>query len=136
MRLILALFLCIPIAGGAQTLKKAFRFSTFYAAVNGNNSLSDYNTYSVVNGPLSTDVVETPFDYSLTLGVRKIARFKYENRANVFYNGEEHSYSDAATIGTVKGFEFLFESDYRRQQGVLYLDQNHFLRYVGGRFVG
>ena len=135
MRSILLILLCLPMLGNAQALKKAFRFSTFYAAVYGNNSLSDYSTYSVVNGPLSTDVVETPFDYSLTLGIRKIARFKYENRANVFYNGEEHSYSDAATIGTVKGFEFLFESDYRRQQGVNYLDQNHFLRYVGKRFV-
>lgn len=136
MRAITLILLCLPMVVNAQTFKKAFRFSTFYAAVNGNNSLSDYNTYSVFNGPLSTDIIETPFDYSLTLGIRKIARFKYENRANVFYNGEEHSYSDAATIGTVKGFEFLFESDYRRQQGVLYLDQNHFLRYVGGRFVG
>ena len=103
MRLILALFLCIPIVGGAQTLKKAFRFSTFYAAVNGNNSLSDYNTYSVVNGPLSTDIVETPFDYSLTLGIRKIARFKYENRANVLRSVRSKvssSCSKATTAGS------------------------------------
>ena len=110
-------------------LKKVFKFSTFYGAVNGGTSLSDVDIYSVTNG-LQTTTVETPFDYSVTLGVRKIARFGYENRANTFYNGTENTFSDAATIGKVKGFEFLFEADYRRVQGENYLDQHHFLRYV------
>tara|TARA_R110002073_G_scaffold328409_1_gene509637 strand:- start:206 stop:1246 length:1041 start_codon:yes stop_codon:yes gene_type:complete len=133
--ILLAFSLLLSVSCSGQFLKKAFRFSTFYASVNGNNSLSDFQTYSVFGGPLSTEVIETPFDYSLTLGVRKIARFGYEARANVFYDGTEKSYSDAATIGVVKGFEFLFEGDYRRQQGVNYLDQNHFLRYVGKNFI-
>jgi len=110
-------------------LKKVFKFSTFYGAVNGGTSLSDVDVYSVTDG-LQTTIVETPFDYSVTLGVRKIARFGYENRANTFYNGTEDTFSDAATIGKVKGFEFLFEADYRRVQGENYLDQHHFLRYV------
>jgi len=110
-------------------LKKVFKFSTFYGAINGGTSLSDVDVYSVTDG-LQTTIVETPFDYSVTLGVRKIARFGYENRANTFYNGTENTFSDAATIGKVKGFEFLFEADYRRVQGENYLDQHHFLRYV------
>ena len=85
---------------------------------------------------LQTDVVETPFDYCAhSGGVRKIARFGYENRANTFYNGTEKSYGDAATIGKVSGFEFLFEGDYRRQQGVNYLDQDYFLRYVADKWI-
>ena len=110
-------------------LKKVFKFSTFYGAVNGGTSLSNVDVCSVTNG-LQTTTIETPFDYSVTLGVRKIARFGYENRANTFYNGTENTFSDAATIGKVKGFEFLFEADYRRVQGENYLDQHHFLRYV------
>ncbi|MDB4571641.1 hypothetical protein N9Z72_00015 [Akkermansiaceae bacterium] len=113
-------------------LKKVFKFSTFYGAVNGGTSLSDVDVYSVTNG-LQTTTVETPFDYSVTLGVRKIARFGYENRANTFYNGTENTFSDAATVGKVKGFEFLFEADYRRVQGENYLDQHHFLRYVSDK---
>ena len=58
-----------------------------------------------------SEVLETPFDYSVALGIRKIARFDYENRANVFYNGTEESFSDNATIGKIKGFEFLFEGE-------------------------
>ena len=33
----------------AQELKKAFKFSTFYAAVNGGNSVSDQTVYSVTD---------------------------------------------------------------------------------------
>ena len=115
-------------------LKKVFKYATFYGAVNGGNSVSDVDIYSVTNG-LQTSTIETPFDYSITLGVRKIARLGYENRANTFYNGTENSFSDAATIGRVSGFEFLFEADYRRQQGQNFLDQNHFLRYVGDKYI-
>ena len=115
-------------------VKKVFKFATFYGAVNGGNSISDVDIYSVTSG-LETQTIVTPFDYSLALGIRKIARLGYENRANTFYNGTENSFSDAATIGKIKGFEFLFEVDYKRQQGENYLDQQHFLRYVADKYI-
>ena len=115
-------------------LKKVFKFATFYGAVNGGNSISDVDVYSITNG-LETSTIETPFDYSITFGVRKIARLGYENRSNVFYDGTEKSFSDAATIGKINGFEFLFEGDYTRQQGTNFLNQNHFLRYVANKWV-
>ena len=111
-----------------------FKFATFYGAINGGNSISDLEVYSITNG-LETNTIETPFDYSITFGVRKIARLGYENRANVFYDGTEKSFSDAATIGKVKGFEFLFEGDYTRQQGINFINQHHFLRYVGEKWI-
>ena len=110
-------------------LKKYFKFATFYGAVNGGTSISDVDLYSVTNG-LETNVVATPYDYSVTFGLRKIARFGYENKANTFYDGTETSWSDAATVGKVKGLEYLFEIDYTRQEGIEYVDQHHFLRYV------
>ena len=135
MRYILTtLLLLLSVNASAQTVKKALKFATFYTAFSGGNSLSDREVFSVANG-LQTDVVETPFDFAFTAGVRKIARFGYENRANTFYNGTEKSYGDAATIGKVSGFEFLFEGDYRRQQGVNYLDQDYFLRYVADKWI-
>ena len=117
-----------------DVIKDVFKFSTFYGAVNGGTSISDVEIYSVTDG-LSIETVKTPYDYNLTLGVRKIARFGYENRANTFYDGTESNYSDAATIGKIKGAEFLFEVDYRRQEGVEYLDQHHFIRYVANDWV-
>ena len=139
MKKILLIFLLVPCLSFGQTLKetvkKTFKFSTFYAAVNGGNSLSDVNTFSVNTGQLISGVDKTPFDYSINLGIRKIARFQYENRANTFYNGTENTYSDAANIGKIKGFEFLFEGDLRRVQGKNYVDQHHFLRYVADDWI-
>jgi hypothetical protein len=141
MRKLLIIMCMLPILVNAQeeskfkkSLKKTFKYATFYGAINGGNSISDVDIYSVTNG-LETSTIKTPFDYSVTLGVRKIARLGYENRANTFYNGTENSFSDAATIGKVKGFEFLFEADLARQQGIEFLNQNHFLRYVGDQYI-
>ena len=117
-----------------KNIKKTFKFATFYGAINGGNSISDVDVYSVTNG-LQTNTIKTPFDFSIALGLRKIARLGYENRANVFYDGTEKSYSDAANIGKVKGFEFLFEADYTRQQGRNFLNQHHFLRYVADHWI-
>lgn len=119
----------------AQGLHKIFKYSTFYAAVNGGTSLGDDQIWSVTSGTLEEDVIETPFDYTFSLGIRKIKRFGYENRANTFYNGTENSYSDAATIGRVDGFEYLFEADFVRRLGVNYTNQHHFVRYVADSWV-
>ena len=128
-KILLLLFILFSLNSYSQNeLKKIFKFSTFYAAANGGTSLSNVDVYSVTDG-LTTTTIETPFDYSLALGVRKIARMGYEPK-EAFKNGQENSFSDAATIGKVKGFEFLFEVDYKRQEGIEYLDQHHFLRYV------
>ena len=96
-------------------VKKLLKFSTFYAAVNGGTSLSDVEVFSVGNG-LSTQTISTPYDYNFTIGLRKIARFGYENKAQTFYDGTESNYSDAATVGKVKGVEYLFEVDYINHQ--------------------
>jgi len=141
MRKLLIILCMLPILANAQDdnkfkkgLKKTFKYATFYGAVNGGNSVSDVDVFSVTNG-LETQTVKTPFDYSITFGVRKIARLGYENRANTFYNGTEKSFSDAATIGKVKGFEFLFEGELARQQGTKFINQNHFLRYVADNWI-
>ena len=114
-------------------LKEITKFSTLYGAVNGGNSLSDVDVYSVTNG-LQTQTIETPYDYSVILGVRKIARMGYEPK-EAFKNGQENSFSDASTVGKVKGFEYLFELSYVRQEGENYANQHHFLRYIDDTYI-
>ena len=135
MRKLLILLTCLPLLGNAQGVKNIFKYSTFYAAMNGGTSLSDDQVWSVTSGILEEDIIETPFDYTLSIGIRKIKRFGYENRANTFYNGTENSYSDAATLGRLDGFEYLFETDFVRRLGVNYVNQNHFIRYVADKWV-
>ena len=140
MRSILLLLL-IPVSVYSQInvkdgIKKTFKFATFYGAYNGNNSISDITTYSVTDG-LTTSTQVTPYDYSAVFGLRKIQRFGYEpNIQNRFKNGTENSFSDAATVGSKsKGFEYLFEFDYRRQQGKQFLNQDHFVRYIVDNYI-
>jgi len=142
MKKLLLIFLLVPTVLFSQEepskfktgLKKLFKYSTFYGAVTGGNSVSDVDVFSVTDG-LETFTQKTPFDYSIALGVRKIARFGYENRTNVFFDGTEKTYGDAATVGKINGFEFLFEADWTRQQGTSFFNQDHFLRYVAKRWI-
>ena len=113
--------------------KKITKFATVYGAVNGGTSLSDRDVFSVTNG-LQTETVATPYDYSVILGVRKIARMGYEPK-EAFKNGQENSFSDASTVGKVKGFEYLFELSYVRQEGESYNNQHHFLRYIDDTYI-
>ena len=69
------------------------------------------------------------------MGVRKIARFGYENKANTFYDGTETSWSDGANIGKRNGLEYLFEITYKRQMGDEFVDQNHFVRWVDDKYI-
>ena len=131
--IILTILICFSTAADAQ-IKKYFKFATFYGAVNGGTSVSDVDVYSISDG-LTTNTIQTPYDYNIALGIRKIARFGYENKAQTFYDGTESNYSDAATVGKLKGLEYLFEIDYTRQEGEEYLDQHHFIRYVDNSYV-
>ena len=127
--IIFILLFCFSFTANGQVFKDFFKYSTLYSSVNGGNSISDQIVYDVATGTLLNEVVETPYNYTLTFGIRKIQRFQYEPQLP-FKDGTETSFNDAATIGRVKkGFEYLFEIDYARQQGKEFVNQNHFLRY-------
>jgi len=113
-----------------EKLKEFFKFGTFYGAINGGTSISDVDVFSIETGQLTQGVIETPYDYSVILGVRKMKQFGYQPK-EAFKRGLESSFSDAATIGRWKNnLEFLIEVDYKRQEGVDYINQHHFVRYV------
>ena len=131
-KMLVLLFCLFSLSSYAQLTEKVndfFKYSTVYGAVNGGNSLSDVDVYSVTNG-LETQVIETPYDYSVIFGVRKIKRFGYEPK-EAFKRGLEASFSDGATKGLwLKEVEFLFQHEYKRQQGENYFDLHHMIRYI------
>ena len=132
MKKLLILLFFIPLISFSQN--KLLKFSTFYVGVNGGTSISDIETFSVTNG-LETSILQTPYDYNITLGIRKIARFGYENKAQTFYDGTETSWSDGANVGKRNGLEYLFEITYKRQMGEDFVDQNHFIRWVDEKWI-
>ena len=58
MRKLLILLLFVSSLGNAQGLNKIFKYSTFYAAINGGTSLSDDQIWSVTSGTLEEKIIE------------------------------------------------------------------------------
>ena len=69
------------------------------------------------------------------MGVRKIARFDYENKAKQFYDGDENSVSNYATVGAVNGSEYLLSLEMSRNRGVEFINHEYWYRYVGNWFM-
>ena len=68
-------------------------------------------------------------------GVRKIRQFGYQPK-EAFKRGTENSFSDAATIGRWENkVEFLFQHEYKRQEGEEYFDYHHMIRYVADKWM-
>ena len=68
----------------AQGVKNIFKYSTMYAAVNGGTSLGDDQIWSITSGILEEDVIETPFDYTFSVGIRKIKRLDMRIEPTLF----------------------------------------------------
>ena len=78
---------------------------------------------------------EIPHDYNVTFGIRKIARFKYEQKLKNFYDGTEKSGNENVTIGAVPGWEYLFKYGEIRQFGNIFNEEEYWVRFVGNFFV-
>jgi hypothetical protein len=117
----------------AQNLvKDFFKYSTVYTSAMAASPMQAQTEYFVTqSGELQDITIENPFDYRTTIGIRRVARFDYENRQNRFYDGHNQSNtSTSSTVGSVNGFEYLAQYDQGRQQGREYINQRYFLRYL------
>ena len=112
-----------------------FKYSTVYTSMSVNTSMVEDEDYiSIAKG--YEDVTQVnPFDYNLTIGIRKIARFDYEYKVKTWYYGNEKAISDNSTIGNATGFEYVFNYSFIRSRGDKYTEQNFWLRYLGNRCV-
>ena len=67
---------------------------------------------------------------NLAIGLRKMARFNYEDKGKRFYDGSEEGHSQNTNVGPVSGWEYLFEFSNVRQTGREARNQRYFLRYL------
>ena len=134
-----------------------FKYSTVYAGFNLTSPMYQGDRYKLVpvdeNGNPSwgsTTVIvqkderELKPDFDLSFGIRKIARFNYEPKRGVknagvggdWYkgNGQENP-NEAATVGRVKGFEYLVKYSENRRWDEQFKSQEYFLRYLGDWFL-
>ena len=86
------LFFLIPFLTFSQI--DFFKYSTLYTSMNIGTSMTENEDYiSIAKG--YEDVTQlNPFDYNLTIGLRKKARFQHEQKIRTWYYGDESNYTD------------------------------------------
>ena len=134
MKHLLLLFLLISTISTAQ-IKDFFKYSTFYTSMSMNTSFVERENYRAVMKGYEDITKINEYDYNLTLGLRKIARFDYETKRQTWYTGTERNTADNVTIGNANGWEYLFNYSFIRNRGEKFTEQNFWLRYLGDWFV-
>jgi hypothetical protein len=107
------------------------KWSTIYTSVSINNALFMQGNWQMVEGDLVNLTRENPHDFTIAVGIRKLARFKYQSKPGNFYDGTEKYISDNSIIGAVNGLEYKAQVELKRQQGREFENRHISLRYIG-----
>lgn len=132
MKKILLFFVLLTTISSSQNF---FKYSTFYASSTIGSSTLEDGMFKIENKELIDITEVNPYDYNITLGWRKVARFDYEHKVKSFYDGTESTISNKAPIGNAKGFEYLANVSLIRDRGEEYINQDFFLRYLSDSYV-
>tara|TARA_A100000171_G_scaffold51701_1_gene66874 strand:+ start:694 stop:1728 length:1035 start_codon:yes stop_codon:yes gene_type:complete len=130
-------FLLIVFVLGIGTCKAQdfFKYATIYSSGSINTSMIEDQDYIAVNKGYEETTQINPYDYNFTIGIRKIARFNYEQKLTTWYYGNEKSVADNTTIGNNNGWEYLFNYSFIRNRSEVYTNRDFWLRYLGSSFV-
>ena len=142
MRKLLSILLTMTILfgneeGGNYFMDNFLKYSTFYTSVSLNSPFTAQSEWDVdvENGTFIETTKENELAYNVSIGVRKLARFKYQSKGKNFYDGSEKELSDVATIGNVSGWEYLVKYSTIREFGEEFVDTESWVRYLGDNYV-
>ena len=116
-----------------------FKYGTFYIAGNvGNAYETQRKDYFIRTNPedlydipqVIDETIYHPFDYRYGIGLRKLARFGYEDKPN-WYNGTENNIALSAPTSAVKGFEYLIHWEKERERSEEFINSRFFIRHTG-----
>ena len=130
--LFILLFIC---ATSNEQIKDFFKYSTFYTSMTMGTSFVEQEDYIAVGKGYEDVTQVNQYDYNLTIGLRKIARFDYEYKVKTWYYGTEDNVADNVTIGNANGWEYLLNYSFIRERGEKFNNQNFWLRYLGDNYV-
>jgi len=141
-RIFFTLLLLLCYSADAQV----FRFATFYASFSTTTPAAEPVGYRVqglydpghqddyVNGTIIEMTQYSEPNVNITIGLRKIARFNYQVKQGLFYDGSEHEISDYSTVSNAPGLEYLFQYSFVRNRGTEVTQQEYKLRYISSNF--
>ena len=128
-------FLIILVLGLGTCNAQFFKYSTFYTSMSMNTSMLENENYRAINKGYEDITRENPYDYRFTVGIRKIARYEYEQKLKTWYYGNEQSVGDFTTIGNTSGWEYLLNYSFIRHRSEKFTNRDFWLRYLGKRTV-
>ena len=122
--------------------KDFLKYGTFYAAGKAKNSYQQPRKDYFLARPSEDGLYSgndrvidvTPyyeFDYTISIGIRKLARFDYEIKGTNFYDGTENNIGLSAPTSAVKGLEYLVNWEKERQRGEEFMNSRYFIRHTG-----
>jgi len=122
---------------GSLYAQDFLKFSTIYGAYSLTSPLTKEQTFQVTGGQLQTLQEELDDHSKLTFGIRKLARFEYENKQGKFYTGSEAPINESVMIGNgmAKGWEYVLEYSDHSQFGESFTEQEYMLRYLAPNFI-
>ena len=127
--------LIIVVLGLGTCNAQFFKYATFYTSMSMNTSMVEDQDFIAINKGYEETTQINPYDYNFTIGIRKIARFDFEQKIKSWYYGNEQSYSDNTTIGNNSGWEYLLNYSFIRNRSEKFTNQDFWLRYLGSNGV-
>ena len=112
-----------------------FKYATFYTSMSMNTSMVEDQDFIEINKGYEETTQINPYDYNFTIGIRRIARFDFEQKLKTWYYGDEQSYSDNTTIGNNTGWEYLLNYSFIRNRSEKFTNQDVWVRYLGSKCV-
>ena len=129
------ILICLGCSLSTCQTNKFFQYATFYSSVSVSSSMIEDQDYIAVNKGYEETTQISPFDFSATFGVRKIARFDFEVKKQTWYIGNESTISDYTTISKFNGWEYLFNYSFIRNRGEDFTNFDFWIRYMGDKLI-
>ena len=113
-----------------------FKYATFYTSMSMNTSMVEDQDYVAINKGYEETTQINPYDYSFQIGIRRVARYDFEQKKRTWYTGsDEQSYSDNTTISNNTGWEYLLNYAFIRHRSEKFTNQDFWIRYLGSKYV-
>ncbi len=127
--------LMVFILGMGTCKSQFFKYATIYSSLTTSTSTIESQDYIAINKGYEETTQINPFDINATIGIRKIARFDFESKKQVWYYGDEKSVSDYTTLSRFNGWEYLFNYSFIRNRSEKFTNSDFWIRYVGDRLI-
>ena len=151
MKKILLILLLLCSASAQNIFTNFFKHSTAYTSFSITSPMVERDQFRLVTDDHGSDFWNSsdmhmekitkvhPFDFSYSIGLRKIARFNYEPKRGVkhagnggeWYDGDEWLPNESAPMGRRNGWEYLIKYTNARHNGKEFLNHEYWLRHIG-----